>query len=141
MNTYTLMLRCPHLGSQSSMTTSLLEDNLLTLIHNYESVVFDDVHNSWMDQSWATQIEGRLYDDGGEVRLTGSQQEYWNAVKYGSAFVEQLAWDCDQWMTRLMAENHEILLEVAEHYIVDELTLVRELPGLWIIQLRGARYG
>ncbi|MNM18452.1 hypothetical protein D3C81_287450 [compost metagenome] len=141
MNTYTLMLRCPHLGSLSSLAESVIEENLLVLLENFESVVFDDVHNSWMDQSWATQISSRLYDDEGHVRLTGNQQEYWNAMKYGSAFVQQMAVDCDRWMSHLMADNHEKLLEVAEFYIVDELTVLRKLPHLWVVQLRGVRYG
>lgn len=141
LNTFTLMLRCPHLGTLSSTLSSLLEENLLDVIQNYESVVFDDVHNCWMQEGWATQVWDRLYDQEGELRCTGNQHEYWNAVKYGSAYVEQLAAEADSCMSQLMADNHELLLETAEFYIIEDLSVARKIGNLWIVHLRGARYG
>ena len=136
-----VLLRCPDIGSASTIAASIVEDELKTVIMDYEEIAEDGVPHGWLDESYATQVRARLMDAQGRIRVTGSEDEFWNAVNKPEETIRHYACEADNLMQKIMDNNHELLVSVAMGYIIHEIHVVRKLPGMWIVQIHGAMLG
>lgn len=136
---FIVLLRCPNIGAASSIAASVVEDELKVVLRDYDMIAEEGIPHGWMEESYATQVRSRLLDHRGQVRLTGSETEYWNVKSDPDKAIDFYAKEAEQLMQDLMDHNHEQLIGVAISYIVDDLRVIKRLPGMWIIQLTGAQ--
>jgi len=133
-----MMIRSPNLESVSNLASSIVEDELLHVVRNYDDIAEDGVEHGWMNESFATQVRCRLFDENGKVRITGGQDEFWNAVKNPKKTVKFYAAEADRLMHEIMDNNHDLLLEVSANYLIENIHVARKLPNMWVLQITGA---
>lgn len=136
---YTINLHSPDFGAASDLAASITEDGLLTIIREYDEVTAEGVSNGWLEESYETQVRSRLFDENGDVRITGGEVEFWNVVDEPEETVEFYANQAQSLMESIMDHNHDVLLNVATNYIVESVAVVRKFPCMWVVQITGAQ--
>jgi len=133
-----MMVRAPNLGSVSNLASSIVEDELLHVIRNYDDIAEDGVAHGWMNESFVTQVRCRLFDKDGKARFTGGQEEFWNAVERPDETISFYATEADNLLEQLMDNNHDLFLDVSCNYLIENIHVARKLPNLWVLQITGA---
>lgn len=136
---FTVMLRCPDLKSASNIAASVVEDELSTVLKGYDDIVDDGIAHGWMENSYQTQVRCRLFNDQGQARITGGEDEFWNAIQNPKKAIKFYAKEADALMTSIMDHNHDTLLDVASNYIIESVVVARKFPELWVVHITGAQ--
>lgn len=131
-----MLLRSPKQGN-SRYVGDLVSVNLMSLLSNYECVVYDDIRDAWLETSWLTQAREMLFDEHGDPRCVWD----FDLLSNGEQRVQELAEEASQCMMEIIDTNHPILLEVAEHYLFDSVEVRRQLANHWVVKVVGERYG
>lgn len=136
---HTVILKCPIFGLVSEIASSIVEDELVKVIREYDEIEAEGVPHGWMDDSYESQVRMRLFDVQGQARITGGEAEYHNAQQNPKKAIRFYAKEADTLMNAIMDTNHDLLLDVSTHYVIEDIVVARKYPGMWVLHITGAQ--
>lgn len=121
-----LLLKCQGAETASDAAVAIVEGMMKSVIYDFGDIIADDVSGGWMDQSYATQAHEVLE----EMNPNGVPEDV----------VEATSIEAEMLMSDLMAQNHHVLQTMSDGWVIDEVTVLRRLPNLWVVQVSGSRF-
>lgn len=121
-----VLLRCDGAGAASEAAVAIVEGMMKSVIYDFGEIMADSISESWMDESYATkahEVLERLNPDG-----------------VAQDAVEAAAIEAECLMSSLMTHNHQALNMLSDTWVVDDVTVLRRMPNLWVVQVSGSRF-
>lgn len=134
-----LIVRCKNIGGASSMAEQVLEESLIHLIGDggHGQDVADDAFLEYCEEI----IPSKMFDLDGEVRLRGSEQEYWNTLRDPIGMQAMYIQEVVSLMSMVAQENDDVFWELSNNYAIGDIQMVQRMPDCWILRVEVAPYG
>lgn len=121
-----LMLKCDGVATASAAVVAVMKGILPTVIQDYVEIMEDGVAGGWMDESYATKAHAVLKNK----KLSGPLEDA----------VESAATKAENFMSKIMIQNHAELQGISNGWLVDDVKVLRRLGNLWVVQVTGAKF-
>lgn len=135
---YSVNLVCEGIGNFSSVASSVLEDYLTDLFIDYQDTVVDAHENCEALPHFDDQVRSRLMADDGTVRFTGNEHFYWATMRDPETMVTTILNEINTALDAIIEKNHDVLMHVSASYIVRAVTVKRQFPNMWVLDVEGA---
>lgn len=127
-----MLIRCPRLSLCSPIASSIVEQGILEIARGNSIMEIEVDRVYWHDYEWCW------------IKVNDFLSSPWDFLRLSPTDFDNLERECfrycdevEEWMRHLVKTNRDALEDIRHNFQVHDIRVVRRLPELWIIELRG----